>query len=93
MLAAAVISASCSEKNGPDEPKAKAGFKVTLPSDGPLGVCRWNEAAEIRVGEGVFKIKEGAGKVKEKISEALEKTEIDDKIKAGVENIKDKFKK
>ena len=61
MLAAAVISASCSEKNGPDEPKAKAGFKVILPSDGPLGVCRWNEAAEIRVGEGVFKLKEGAG--------------------------------
>ena len=61
MLAAAVMAASCTEKNGPDEPKAKAGFKVTLPSDGPLGVCRWNEAAEIRVGEGVFKIKEGAG--------------------------------
>ena len=61
MLAAAVMAASCTEKNGPDVPKNKAEFKVILPSAGPLGVCRWNSADQIRVGEGVFKIKEGAG--------------------------------
>ena len=38
-------------------------------------------------------IKEGFGGIKDKMDDALEKTDIDDKIKEKFDDIKDKFKK
>jgi hypothetical protein len=65
MLAAAAI-ASCKKPNDPDPkpgpgPSGETALKVTLPSSGPLSVYRWAASDEIRVGEGVFKLKDGAG--------------------------------
>ena len=74
-------------RKGEDQRKKFLGFHRLLEELFPL-VHGKLEKTEID-----DKIKEGAGKLKEKVGEALEKTEIDDKIKAGVENIKDKFKK
>lgn len=66
MLAAAAI-ASCKKPGPENEPtpgsgtETKSGIKVTLPSSGPLSVYRWKSADEIRVGDGSFKLKDGAG--------------------------------
>ena len=59
LLSAVAIFASCEEK--PEPAPAPAPIKVTLPSAGPLSVYRWSASDEIRIGEGVFKLKEGAG--------------------------------
>lgn len=64
MLAAAAI-ASCKKPDqeptpGPG-PSGETALKATLPSSGPLSVYRWAASDEIRVGEGVFKLKDGAG--------------------------------
>ena len=61
MLAGAVLTVSCKDKNEPDEPEVKNEFKVTLPSNGPLSVYSWSQSDEIRVGEATFKLKAGAG--------------------------------
>jgi hypothetical protein len=64
MLAVAAI-ASCKKPDpepGPGPgPSNDPVLKVTLPSSGPLSVYRWAASDEIRVGEGVFKLKDGAG--------------------------------
>ena len=59
LLSAVVAFASCQEK--PEPAPAPTSIKVTIPSDGPLSVYRWSASDEIRIGEGVFKLKEGAG--------------------------------
>ena len=43
MLAGAVLTVSCKDKNEPDEPEVKNEFKVTLPSNGPLSVYSWTK--------------------------------------------------
>ena len=66
-LAVAVLAVSCKEKPvtpepGPDTPSGgTAELKVTLPSDGPLGVYVWSEYEEFRVGGSYYEIKSGAG--------------------------------
>ena len=67
MLAAAAVVVSC-KKPGPEDDitpgsgtETKSGIKVTLPSSGPLSVYRWSSSDRIRVGDGVFSLKEGVG--------------------------------
>ena len=59
VLFAAAALVACKEEPQPEP--TPAGIKVTLPSTGPLSVYRWAASDEIRVGEGIFKLKEGAG--------------------------------
>lgn len=61
MLAVAVFAVSCKKDNPTPKDEPKTEFTVNLPSNGPLSVYRWSQTDQIRVGEGVFKIKEGAG--------------------------------
>ena len=65
MILAVAAIASCKKPDpepGPGPgPSNDPVLKATLPSAGPLSVYRWSASDEIRVGDKVFALKEGAG--------------------------------
>ncbi len=83
-LAFAVAALASCEKKEPAAPNENgngggntpSGIQVNLPSSGPLSVYRWSEADQIRIGKGVYTLKNGAGTV----SGLFEGTPAEDKF-------------
>ena len=61
LLSILAVAALASCEKEPKVDPAPTSFTVTLPTTGPLSVYSWAASDEIRIGEAVFKLKEGAG--------------------------------